>query len=615
MEASPDRKVQTTTDHTISTSHKVSEMSSTIASDASKTVSPDCNTSSATELALSTSKVTPLHSPAPRTLKQNASTDTAQDTPTANDGNIISKLVSENNPGSAAITDNLPTTPKSRSPVSPSVGFPNIADKTITGIEQTTTADVKVNSNPSPAFIMDNAVKVDPVTTSNLRAVKSDPAIHPRNGGSSPAVQLKSGAQFNNKENIQPIPAGSKNVATTLTTEVKTNSAMSGNRDAGELKRLRELQAKCRARGINTYGSPTQLLQRLLAMDQREREFEQEHERQMKELRKQKAENPSSSTSQASSRASSPGNASQATNGQSQVTPAISPTPAGQRQANLAGTKIRSPTMPNTTKPFAKSSVSQQIQSQSVVDSAKTKPMDSTRPFASQDIRLEPNAMPTKVVAANTARSSAPQTTKLYQAGLSASSVASNTARRFASQDIRVYRDAQHASPQIIKAMPQDNNRLSQAAKPTNVKVITTSRAEDNASYIHTHTFELKNECFKRGLPGYGSRKDLVSRLMKHHLNNLKAEYKRANEYARIHDSDSEAMLKKQILWFRLECFLEHSSNQIGLSGEPTRAACDAAVRAGKYFAPRHARIMKKELAKVTAQEKALQADKAKKGF
>ncbi|PVH81448.1 hypothetical protein DL98DRAFT_514616 [Cadophora sp. DSE1049] len=497
--------------------------------------------------------------------------------------------------------------------------YQNIAEKSTTGVEQAATVEVKANSSPSPTILKNDTVKVIPNNTNNLKTIKSSSTIISSNGTSPPAVQLKaSGVQVNNKENVQLVPVGAKNVKLPVTVEVKTNpktnSAMSNNRDPGELKRLRELQAKCRARGISTYGNTTQLVHRLWARDNREREFEQEHERQMRALGKQKAEDQSRSNSQASSRASSPGIGSQASNGQSKVTPGTSQAPVAQRQDNFSGTKIRSPTMPNTTTPFSKSSLSQNIQSQPAIEPMKTNTVKSAGTFASHNIRLQQNAMPAKVVATNTIRPSATQATKVHHAGVPTNTETTKTVTRFASRDIRVYQDAQPANAQMVKTIPQDN-RLGQAVKPTNVQFVTTSRADDKASFIHKHNFEIKNECLKRGLPGHGTRTDLVSRLMSHHLTNLKAEFKRAHEYARTHSSDSEAMLKKEILWFRLECFLEHSCNQIGLATEPTRAACYAAVRAGRYFAPRHAKIMSDELAKLIAQEKKLEADKAKKGF
>ncbi|KAH7391281.1 hypothetical protein BKA64DRAFT_99147 [Cadophora sp. MPI-SDFR-AT-0126] len=490
----------------------------------------------------------------------------------------------------------------------------DIADKSTTGVRQAATVDVKVNSIPSPEVLMNDTVKATPNNTNNLKTVKSDSTINSKNFASPPAVQSNSSVHIDNKENIQPVPVGAKNVKSPVTVAIKTtplsNSAMSNNRDPGETMRFRELQAKCRARGIATYGSSTQLLHRLLASDHREREFEQEHERQMRELRKQKAEDQSRSSSQSSSRASSPGTSSHAANGQSKISPATSQVPAAQRQYNFSGTKIRGPTMPNATTPFA-----QNIRSQPVIDPAKTNIIKNAGTFAFHDIRLHQNPIPAKVVAPSTVRPSAPQDIELHQAGALTNNETAKTARPFASQDIRVYQNAQVANSQMVRAVPHEN-RVSQATKPTNIQfVTTTSRADDKTNFIHKHTFEIKNECQKRGLPGHGTRKDLVSRLMNHHLANLKAEFKHIHEYARTHDSDSEALLKKEILWFRIECFLEHSCNQIGLATEPTRAACYGAATAGRYSAPRHAKIMNDQLAELIAQEKRVEAHKSNKGL
>ncbi|KAK0118029.1 hypothetical protein ONS95_012339 [Cadophora gregata] len=595
METSPDRKIQTSPDLSISTSQKASEMSDPITPDASKTVSSDRNTTR--ELACSESKLAS----------------------TSEEGSVVLKLATETNPDQTASTEKQPTTPKSTAQISPSIRSRNVADKPTTGLEQTAAVEVMVNFNSSPETFENGNIKVTTDNTNNLKVVNPDPAINIKQGEAPPTIQSKPSLPFNdNKENVKPVPVGAKSVETTITAEIntspKTNATMSDNHDSGQMKRIRELQAKCRDRGIATYGSPTQLVHRLLASDHREREFEQEHERQMRELRKQKGEDQSHTSPQNSSRASSPGISSHASNGQSQVAPARSQAPTSQRQDNFFGTKIRSPTMPNATAPFAKSLASQSIQAQQVVDPSKVNTVKTVGNFASHDVRSQTNAIPAKVVAANTLRPSAPQAIRVHQAGQSVNANTAQNARRFASQDIRLYRNVQPANSQGVKTIPQETG-LIQAVKNIDAKFATTSQADDRANFLHKKTFEIKNECLRRGLSAYGSRKDLVSRLMYHHLAKLKAEFKHAHEYARTNNTDSEALLKKEILWFRIECFYEHSTNQIGLATEPTRAASYAAARAGRYAAPRHAKIMNDNLAELIAQEKNLEAEKAKRGF
>ncbi|KAG4439904.1 hypothetical protein IFR05_004628 [Cadophora sp. M221] len=581
------------------------------------------------------------------------------------------------------VASNIPTESatesKPPSAVNPAVKHKLIDTKTTNNVEETVATEVKVNSNSGPAAVVKETIKTVPNRVSNFKSSKPNTPTNPKKATVAATFSKttpKSSPTANNNENIKPVAAGRKDVKKVVLVESRKSpnmiSAVSNNDDS-EMKA--ELQSKCRAKGLPTSGSPTHLVHRLVQSDRREREFEQEHERQLKELQRMKAEEKmksektgAQSTSQTTSRASSVASDSRPSKSNSQIMPPTNPIIAAPRRQDSSGTKIRSPTMPNSTVPFARTFVSQDIRLQQNVtpmttdgfasavtgltyqdarvqsDSmpAQIDLVKSQVPLVSQDIRTQPVLVPAEIEVVKSSRQFASQDIRVHQTVTPANNETVKTSRPFIPQDIRVLQGSKpiNAESMMISRpfIPQNTGhrhvvmplgtrianttrpfapqgtRVSHVLKHTNINILTTSREADKVNYLHMHNWEIKEECEKKGLHKWGSRTTMVTRLLDHHLNTLRAEFKYArDEYARNLIADAKSLLKKDILWYRLECFVEHRQNQIGLAGEPHRAASYTAAKECRYSSPRFANIMADELAVLIAREKNLEEEKVKK--
>ncbi|KAH6711564.1 hypothetical protein BKA61DRAFT_578008 [Leptodontidium sp. MPI-SDFR-AT-0119] len=557
-----------------------------------------------------------------------------------------------------AVNSNIPTESatesKSVSEINPAIGDRYIDTKPTNNVEETLAVEIKVNSNSGPAIVNKEAVKTVSNSINNPKISKPNTPTNPKMVTAAPHIPKtlsKLSPTANNKENIKPVPVGPKNIKKAIAVESRKgpnmNSARSNNGDS-EMKS--ELQSKCRAKGLPTSGSPTHLVHRLVQSDRREKEFEQEHERQLKEFQRMKAEEKArsettgaQSSSRVTSRASSVASDSHPSKSNAQNMPPATHINAAPRRQCSSGTKIRSPTIPNSTVPFARTFVSQDIRLQQKVTPMKTNdPAPTVSALASQDARVQSDSMPAQIDIVKNQGPFVSQDIKVHQMVAPANNETFKISRPFIPQDIRVLQGSKPAGtdtmvnawPFVLQntgsynvVMPLSNRivkparqfapqgiRVSQVAKHTNIKIVKTSREADKANYLHKHNWEIKEECEKKGLQKWGSRTAMVTRLLDHHLSNLRAEFKHArDEYARSPIADAESLLKKDILWYRLECFVEHRQNQIGLAGEPHRAASYTAAKECKYSSPRFAKIMADELAVLIAREKNLEEEKAKK--
>ncbi|KAH7319193.1 hypothetical protein BKA65DRAFT_569472 [Rhexocercosporidium sp. MPI-PUGE-AT-0058] len=554
--------------------------------------------------------------------------------------------------------------------IAPEIEHNRMSTKSAIGIQNTAIDEAKVNSSFGPATINKESIATLSNEVNGLQNSKVDTATIFKQTTIPPTVsktQSKLNFTINNKENVKAVPTGTNDVKKAATGEKSpSTSSKTSSNGVSEAERLSELQAKCRAKGLRTTGSPTNLVHRLVQNEQRERQFEREHERQLMEFQSRKAESERvgpKSSSQATSLASSVTSDSRPFNIRTHVMSPTSHINIAPRHQGSTGTKICSPTMPNSKVPFARTFVSQDIRlqlngAQNKADNAAVTTrqlvspntrvqsggipiqidmVNNINPSAFQDMQLQPTSVSAKIEANKSSSSLPSQDIRVDHIVVTASNETTKAARPIVSQDIRVLPGFELAKTQFkMDARPfgLQNTGFHQVVMPGSTGIVKTTRASnlqdirsrqaakhqkttreaDKANYLHKHTWEIKEECEKKGLQKWGSRTTMVTRLLDYHLNSLRAEFAFArDEHARNTNVDYESLLKKDILWYRLECFLEHRQNQIGLASEPHRAASYTAAKECKYSSPRFAKINADELAVLIAREKKMEEEKAKK--
>ncbi|KAL2063287.1 hypothetical protein VTL71DRAFT_5092 [Oculimacula yallundae] len=533
-------------------------------------------------------------------------------------------------PSQPTLTSSPPTMTKTASN-SISV-YPKRVNTTV-DLKDTLFPKEKVNS--STAIVNAAAVKTLPKNVNRAKSPQINDAVSPRNASTTATAPNTSKASpaLNNKENVNPNHNGPKHSGKGAAFQTKKSPGTDTAKSVPGGSDISELRAKCQYLSLDASGSLADLNRRLAKHYAREEEFQlqvEEQERVFAKEKEEKVQLEKDDTARRASRASSHASGSNTPNLKSPIVPSPSTFSNTPRPHGTSSSQMHSPLTPSAQPFFPQDIRLQQTGTQEQITAEATGPLasrdiksevnfshwksENARPsrFASQDVRLDLNYMLPKKGATTTVGQSDSQGNGYHQVTKPVVNPARTTFRTFGSQDIRRYQENKPTGRADMPKVPG----VHQAVKPTstsNVKVFKTDRALDKTDYLHTHTHEIKSECKMRRLPSWGDRKTVVTRLLDQHLGRLRAEFVHArDEVAKNTEAGPEALLRKDILWYRLECFTEHRQNQIGLAGEPHRAASYVADRERKHASPRFAKIMGGELAQLIAREKQLEDDKTK---